>query len=608
MSATPQPIDPSSPLYLHPSDGPGSVVVDKLEGSHNYRAWRRDMELSLGAKRKLGFVTGAVTKDETDPVKKSQWDTCNDMIITWICRSVSDSIKRGIMFMGNSHDIWKYLEETYAVTDGWRKYSLSRQVYESRQNGRPVAEFYTEMRVLWEETEAMQVMPPLTEMNSELSVFVHTLYKQREEQKLFQFLGGLDEIYSMQRSSMLHQVILPSAEQAFAMIRREESQRKVFNQGKDEMNGLAMNVKKGMVTCSNCNKPGHVREQCWACKICGKKRHQMEQCWYIKGFPSKFDRGKKKEGSEGAMDEGSRNNSKWNKGKAPIRKVAANAKMEESSGGSVGVTAEQLERLIKLLPTLTRLEDNDDKEDLDVTYAGMVSCNLVNAAANAWIVDSGATHHMSGCKADFAKLKLGGMRSGINLPNGNTAEIQGVGEVQLKNNLVLTNVLYIPSFKHKLLSIQKLSKESECRVDFYPSYCLVIEEKSQQVLGVGQQEKGLYYMQDEPVKVTLHKLEQAVQRSEDQGKKGGFKKAMTVSLSVPSRIEGIQKLKKSTLWHYRLGHISESRLKLIPELQNHKCDEGDVCIICPMAKQTRLSYSLSDSRASKVFELIHLDI
>ncbi|KAL2894891.1 tRNA N6-adenosine threonylcarbamoyltransferase [Bienertia sinuspersici] len=213
-----QTFDPTSHLYVHPSDGPGSVVFDKLQGSSNYRAWIRDMELSLGAKRKLGFLIGGVKRDESDPVKKSQWDSCNDMIISWNCRSVSNSIKKSIMFMGYSHQIWKHLEQRFAVTNAARKYSLNKQIYETRQNGRAIAGFCTYMRVLWEELESLAIIPPLTKMSIELSPYVHALYKQKEEHKLFQFLSGIDDTYSMQRSHMQHQAILPSVEEAYNMI------------------------------------------------------------------------------------------------------------------------------------------------------------------------------------------------------------------------------------------------------------------------------------------------------------------------------------------------------------------------------------------------------
>ena len=62
-------IEPTSPLYLHPSDGSSAIVVEKLVGSANFRSWQRSMEISLASKRKLGFVTGLVKIDPTDEVK-----------------------------------------------------------------------------------------------------------------------------------------------------------------------------------------------------------------------------------------------------------------------------------------------------------------------------------------------------------------------------------------------------------------------------------------------------------------------------------------------------------------------------------------------------------
>ncbi|KAL2927269.1 hypothetical protein RDABS01_019274 [Bienertia sinuspersici] len=63
-------IDATNPLYLHPSDGSNTVTVEKLEGSVNYRPWKRSMEIALASKRKLGFATGLIVKDKTDPMKQ----------------------------------------------------------------------------------------------------------------------------------------------------------------------------------------------------------------------------------------------------------------------------------------------------------------------------------------------------------------------------------------------------------------------------------------------------------------------------------------------------------------------------------------------------------
>lgn len=202
MSGT-QPIEPSSPLYIHPSDGATTISVEKLQGSSNYRVWRRDMELCLAAKRKLGFITGGVKRDENDPQKKEAWDTCNDLVTAWILFSMSESIKKSVMFMGSAQQIWKHLEMRFSVTNGVRKYSLSKQMYEAKQNGRSISDFYTELRVIWEELESLNVMPPISESRPEIETYMKALQAQKEEQKLFQFLSGLDDSYLHQRSQIL---------------------------------------------------------------------------------------------------------------------------------------------------------------------------------------------------------------------------------------------------------------------------------------------------------------------------------------------------------------------------------------------------------------------
>ncbi|KAL2932327.1 Zinc finger protein with KRAB and SCAN domains 8 [Bienertia sinuspersici] len=180
-------------------------------GSSNYREWRRDLELSLASKRKLGFVTGGVKKDETDPIKKEYWETYNSIVITWILHSVSESIKKSIMFMGNAHEMWNHLEQRFAVTDGARKYSLSKQIYETKQLGKPVSDYYTDLRVLWEELEALTVMPPITEMNNEATRGTETV-------PVSEWVGMLDDVFTTLRSQILHMSPLPSVEQSCNMV------------------------------------------------------------------------------------------------------------------------------------------------------------------------------------------------------------------------------------------------------------------------------------------------------------------------------------------------------------------------------------------------------
>uniref|UniRef100_A0A803KUG8 Retrotransposon Copia-like N-terminal domain-containing protein n=1 Tax=Chenopodium quinoa TaxID=63459 RepID=A0A803KUG8_CHEQI len=192
-------IDATSPLYLHPSDGNNFQSIEKLQGSSNFRSWKRSMEIALESRRKLGFVTGTLVKDSSDTVKAEAWDTCNNMIISWILGSVSESIRKSIL-----------------------KYKLNKELYDTKQQSMTISEYYTQMKAIWEELESLNVLPSIGEVNAEVAAFLTALGKQNEEQKLFQFLNGLDDAHGAQRSQILMMKTLPSVETTCSFLEQEE--------------------------------------------------------------------------------------------------------------------------------------------------------------------------------------------------------------------------------------------------------------------------------------------------------------------------------------------------------------------------------------------------
>ncbi|KAK4724210.1 hypothetical protein R3W88_026989 [Solanum pinnatisectum] len=53
-------VDYNRPLYLHPSDAPGSYSIEiQLKGMENYMLWSRAMKLALLGRNKLGFIDGS---------------------------------------------------------------------------------------------------------------------------------------------------------------------------------------------------------------------------------------------------------------------------------------------------------------------------------------------------------------------------------------------------------------------------------------------------------------------------------------------------------------------------------------------------------------------
>ena len=65
------------------------------------------------------------------------------------------------------------------------------------------------------------------------------------------------------------------------------------------------------------------------------------------------------------------------------------------------------------------------------------------------------------------------------------------------------------------------------------------------------------------------------------------------------------------LWHYRLGHISEKRIKKLQDsnlLGLIDCDTIETCESCLIGKMTKKPFKKKGSRAKDLLELIHSDV
>lgn len=69
-----------------------------------------------------------------------------------------------------------------------------------------------------------------------MRTFWVALHTQHTEQKLFQFLNGLDETYSTHRSHNLPMRPLPCVDEAYNLLQQEESQCEVLQTSKGESN------------------------------------------------------------------------------------------------------------------------------------------------------------------------------------------------------------------------------------------------------------------------------------------------------------------------------------------------------------------------------------
>ncbi|XP_055828236.1 uncharacterized protein LOC129896381 [Solanum dulcamara] len=208
------------PLHLLNSDTPGiPLTTNLLTGVENYTIWSRSVLLNLRAKSKIGFVKGTCKKSDYSSDLEEQWEKCNAFVLSWIVHSVSKDLMNGIMYASNAATVWADLKERFDKVDGSRGYQLHREICTIAQGTSSVSAYFTSLRLLWAEFDAL-IAPPSCGCPNSREYVGHLEYT-----RLYAFLMELNESYNQARSQILIMIPLPSVKKAYSMIMADESQK-----------------------------------------------------------------------------------------------------------------------------------------------------------------------------------------------------------------------------------------------------------------------------------------------------------------------------------------------------------------------------------------------
>ena len=84
----------------------------------------------------------------------------------------------------------------------------------------------------------------------------------------------------------------------------------------------------------------------------------------------------------------------------------------------------------------------------------------------------------------------------VRIANGNFSPIAGKGLIKISEGIDLKSVLHVPKLTCNLLSVSKLSRDSNCCVIFYESHCIFQDQSSGKTIGSARIINGLYYFED----------------------------------------------------------------------------------------------------------------
>jgi len=369
--------------YMEPVQKIELMLNDiKLEGVRNYLPWSRRAMLLLKAKRLEGFVTG----ESIEPRDKSSndwktWEAINSLVAAWLLSSLSPTIAGTVDTITSAAGIWEALSKMYSGAGNVMLLAETEDRISTMKQGElSLMDYVAALKRLWADVDHFD---PIELPHTECVVWIK---KWIEKRRVLQFLRGLNPDFEARRASMFHQSSLPSLEEAVAAMAQEETRLKLIkgDTSSPPTPAFVMIRTQETRTCYNCGEQGHLSRDC----------PQQRRPYRGRGISSdrRVMRGS---GSRGGRRGGYR----------------ANVAIPEGDEDQITISASEIRELRKLKENKNDSTSDDQgavstsTDDLDpgIKNNALISMEKCNSR---WILDSGASKHVTGRSSEFASYKL----------------------------------------------------------------------------------------------------------------------------------------------------------------------------------------------------------
>ncbi|XP_019261720.1 PREDICTED: uncharacterized protein LOC109239589 [Nicotiana attenuata] len=525
-----------SPLFLLSSDVPGVSLVPVPFSGSGFGGWKRSMIVSLSARNKRAFIDGSCPKPAaTFPDYK--------------------------------------LGPLYGSVNGTKVFELKREHASTYHGSLDIASYFTKLKRIWDELGVMCS----SHANSCKCAAKEGLQKEKEEDKVHQFLMGLNEVYVGVRSNLLMMQPLPSLDNVYNILFQDEN--------------------PGPLTLFR--------------KYCKKHGHIIDKCYKLHGFPTNFKFTKSRKAAANMVTD-----SEFSASDCTSSNQTSIVHVAENASVVPGLTKQQYSQLLSLLQQ-SHVSDPVPQFNImsSANFAGTLlpknvvysfNSTLLNQSDSlTWLVDSGASDHMTANKEYLINITPLPIPFPVSLPNGYKVKVTCTGSFVLTESIILHNVLYLPSFKHNLISVHKLTDQFDRIVQFTRHSCLIQGPSLKKPLDLGKLDSGLYkFVWEKPSQP------QATVSNACNSLSSSFVSdhlPCAVNTVFPS-CNKVAMNKMDIVCHNRLAHVPFIKMKSISEISSHiSSAQSFPCTICPMARQTRLPFPDSSIHSSKPFQLVHVD-
>nr|KYP36806.1 hypothetical protein KK1_042044 [Cajanus cajan] len=195
--------------------------------------------------------------------------------------TIEPSLRFTILHMEVAQDLWNDIKERFSVANGPRIQQLKAELVECKQKGMTIVAYYGKLKKLWEELGNFDQIPTCS-CGLYTCNFHAVLERKREEEKIHQFLMGLDDTtYGIIRSNLLAQDPLLNLNNIYSTLVQEERVHTVSRAKEERGEMMAFAVQTGTRT----RDKGEGKDKNTICGHCHRSGHDSDNCFQILGYP-----------------------------------------------------------------------------------------------------------------------------------------------------------------------------------------------------------------------------------------------------------------------------------------------------------------------------------
>ncbi|XP_010542101.1 PREDICTED: uncharacterized protein LOC104815418 [Tarenaya hassleriana] len=361
--------------------------------------------MALEGRNKLGFIDGTLAQPPDSDPESKLWKKNNFMVCSWIMNSVSEQIAESLLYFKKANDMWKNLLNRFQQADVSRRYRIEQKLNSLRQGHDDVSTYYTKLVTIWEELKSVQTSPICS--CGTCSCGVDKKWRDLfEEDFVFQFLCGLNDVFEPVRDHIILMDPLPNLAKASGIVVKHEQQKMIKNPILTDTSVFQTPVQPQHTENVAAVAGGFYKpRQRPLCTHCGLYGHTVHKCYKLHGYPPGYiPRNPQSQNSVPVQKTFTPQGKNNFQNKGTIANVITEPVMDQNQVSDVGaLSTQQLHQLFYKLGAALNISSPSITENgapENVTSSGnhlilsSVSADIHMKDTNdTWIIDSGATTH-----------------------------------------------------------------------------------------------------------------------------------------------------------------------------------------------------------------------